>query len=321
MLVNCVAYQDGHKVADIPVTRIREFINRPSGFVWVAVSDPEPSELEFLQSEFDLHPLAVEDAQNGHQRPKIEEYGASLFVVLHMLEIEGPELRVGEAAIFVGEHYVLSVRSGVSRGFSDVRVRSEREPDLLRHGPAYVLYALMDAVVDRYFPVIDTLEDEIDAVEARIFAGQTTRANIEALYDLKRKLMVLKHAAGPLTEATAKLQAGRVPPVCAGLVDYFRDVYDHLKRLNQSIENLRDTVTTATAVNLSLITLQESEVTKQLAAYAALAAVPTMIAGVYGMNFSQMPELQWAYGYPTVLGLMVAIDGYLFYRFRKARWL
>ena len=321
MLVNCVAYQDGHKVADIPVTRIREFINRPSGFVWVAVSDPEPSELEFLQSEFDLHPLAVEDAQNGHQRPKIEEYGASLFVVLHMLEIEGPELRVGEAAIFVGEHYVLSVRSGVSRGFSDVRARSEREPDLLRHGPAYVLYALMDAVVDRYFPVIDTLEDEIDAVEARIFAGQTTRANIEALYDLKRKLMVLKHAAGPLTEATAKLQAGRVPPVCAGLVDYFRDVYDHLKRLNQSIENLRDTVTTATAVNLSLITLQESEVTKQLAAYAALAAVPTMIAGVYGMNFSQMPELQWAYGYPTVLGLMVAIDGYLFYRFRKARWL
>ena len=227
---------------------------------------------------------------------------ASLFVVLHMLEIEGPELRVGEAAIFVGDHYVLSVRSGVSRGFSDVRARSEREPDLLRHGPAYVLYALMDAVVDRYFPVIDALEDEIDAVEARIFAGQTTRANIEALYDLKRKLMVLKHAAGPLTEATAKLQAGRVPPVCAGLVDYFRDVYDHLKRLNQSIENLRDTVTTATAVNLSLITLQESEVTKQLAAYAALAAVPTMIAGVYGMNFAQMPELQWVYGYPAVLG-------------------
>ena len=158
-------------------------------------------------------------------------------------------------------------------------------------------------------------------VEARIFAGQTTRANIESLYDLKRKLMVLKHAAGPLTEATGKLQAGRVPPVCAGLLDYFRDVYDHLKRLNQSIENLRDTVTTATAVNLSLITLQESEVTKQLAAYAALAAVPTMIAGVYGMNFAQMPELRWVYGYPAVLGLMAAIDGYLYYRFRKARWL
>jgi magnesium transporter len=321
MLVNCVAYQDGHKVADIPVTKIREFISQPTGFVWVAIADPDPAELDFLQGEFDLHPLAVEDARNGHQRPKIEEYGASLFAVLHMLEIEGPEVRVGEVDIFVGERYVLSVRSRINRGFSDVRARSEREPDLLRHGPAYVLYALMDAVVDRYFPVVDALEDEVEEVEARIFAGETTRANIESLYDLKRKLMVLKHAAGPLTEATGKLQAGRVPPVCLGLIDYFRDVYDHLKRLNQSIDNLRDTVTTATTVNLSLITLQESEVTKQLAAYAALAAVPTMIAGVYGMNFAAMPELQWAYGYPIVLGLMAAIDGYLFYRFRKAKWL
>ena len=216
MLVNCVAYRDGRKVADIPVTKIREFIGHPDGFVWVAIADPEAAELEYLQGEFDLHPLAVEDARNGHQRPKIEEYGDSLFVVLHMLEIEGPDLRVGEVAIFVGARYVLSVRSGVRRGFSDVRVRSEREPELLRHGAAYVLYALMDAVVDRYFPIVDSLEDEIEEVEGHIFAGQTTRANIESLYDLKRKLMVLKHAAGPLTEATGKLQAGRVPPVCAG---------------------------------------------------------------------------------------------------------
>ena len=321
MLVNCVAYRDGHKIADIPVTQIREHIQQPNGFVWVAVADPEPAELEYLQGEFDLHPLAVEDAGSGHQRPKIEEYGTSLFVVLHMLETDATDIRVGEVAVFVGERYVLSVRSGVRRGFADVRTRAEQEPELLRHGPAYVLYALMDAVVDRYFPVVEALEDEIDGIEARIFAGQTTRANIEALYDLKRKLMVLKHAAGPLTEATGKLQAGRVPPVCAGLVDYFRDVYDHLKRLNQSIDNLRDTVTTAITVNLSLITLQESEVTKQLAAYAALAAVPTMIAGVYGMNFAQMPELRWAYGYPAVLVLMAAIDGYLYVRFRRAKWL
>ena len=321
MLVNCVAYRGGLKVADIPVTKVREFLSEPEGFVWVALSDPEPAELEYLQGEFDLHPLAVEDAQNGHQRPKIEEYGVSLFVVLHMLEVDGADLRVGEMAVFVGERYVLSVRSGVRKGFADVRTRTEREPDLLRHGPAYVLYALMDAVVDRYFPVVDALEDEIEGIEARIFSGQSTRANIESLYDLKRKLTILKHAAGPLTEATGKLQAGRVPPVCAGLLDYFRDVYDHLKRLNQSIDHLRETVTTAITVNLSLITLQESEVTKQLAAYAALAAVPTMIAGVYGMNFAQMPELRWEFGYPAILGLMAAIDGYLFYRFRKARWL
>jgi magnesium transporter len=321
MLVTCVAYENGHKVSEIPVERVREFMTRPNGFVWVAVRDPDPTELDFLQGEFGLHPLAVEDARKGHQRPKIEEYGLSLFAVLHMVELGDEDLRVGEAAIFVGERYVLSVRRGVEQGFTDVRSRTELEPALLRHGPAYVLYALMDAVVDRYFPVIDALEEEIEAIEARIFTGPTTRAQIEDLYDLRRKMMVLKHATGPLLEATGKLQAGRVPPICAGLHDYFRDVHDHLKRLNQSLDNLRDMLTTAITVNLSLITLQENEVTKQLAAYAALAAVPTMIAGVYGMNFQRMPELQWAWGYPLVLAAMLGIDGYLYYRFKRTGWL
>jgi len=321
MLVNCVAYQNGHKIGDIPVSEIREYIDRPNAFVWVALADPEPGDLDPLQAEFGLHELAVEDARNGHQRAKIEEYGASLFAVLHLIEPAGDDLSVGEVDVFVGTNYVLSVRSRAKKGFADVRVRTEREPDLLKHGPAYVLYALMDAVVDRYFPIIDGLETEIEDIEARIFQGATTRAQIEALYDLRRKIMVLKHAAGPLLEATGKLQAGRVPPVCAGLIDYFRDVHDHLKRLNQGIDNLRDMITTAITVNLSLITLQENEVTKRLAAYAALAAVPTMIAGVYGMNFQQMPELQWRYGYPFVLALMIGIDGWLFYRFRKTGWL
>jgi magnesium transporter len=321
MLVNCAAYEDGHKLADIAVPDIRTYTSRPNSFVWVAVSDPEPAELDELQREFDLHPLAVEDARKGHQRPKIEEYGASLFAALHVVEIEGDTMQTGEVAIFVGPSYVLSVRRGTRRGFADVRQRTEQEPELLRHGPGYVLYALMDTVVDRYFPAIEAFEDEIVAIEDRIFAGETTRATIEALYELKRKLTVLTHATEPLLEATGKLQAGRVPRLCSGLTEYFRDVYDHLGRLSQSIANLREMVATATAVNLSLITLQEGEVTKQLAAYAALAAVPTMIGGLYGMNFQYMPELGWRYGYPIVVGAMVAIDGYLFYRFRKAKWI
>jgi len=321
LLVNCVAYEDGRKLGDISVHDIRKYASRPNSFVWVAVSEPEPDELDDLQNEFDLHPLAVEDAKNGHQRPKIEEYGASLFVVLHAIDVEAGELQAGEVAIFVGSNYVLSVRRGTKRGFVDVRQRAEQEPELLRHGPGYVLYALMDTVVDRYFPAIEILEDEIVTIEDRIFAGETTRANIEALYGLKRKLMVLTHAAEPLQEATGKLQAGRVPRLCSGLAEYFRDVYDHLGRLNQSIDNLRDMVGTAIAVNLSLITLQEGEVTKQLAAYAALAAVPTMVGGLYGMNFQYMPELGWRFGYPLVLGVMVVIDGYLFYRFKKAKWI
>ena len=231
------------------------------------------------------------------------------------------DLNVGEVDIFVGKNYVLSVRNRAKRGFTDVRERCEREPELLRHGPGYVLYALMDAVVDRYFPVLDGFETELEGIEERIFANQAVRANIEALYGLKQKLMILKHAAEPLLEATSKLFGGRVPAVCIGLQDYFRDVYDHLLRLNQSIESMRDMLSTAITVNLSLITLQESEVTKRLAAYAALVAVPTMIVGVYGMNFDYMPELRSPFGYPVTLGVMAALDAYLFYRFRKANWL
>jgi magnesium transporter len=321
VLINCVAYQNGRKLADISHGEIRSYLNRPECFVWLAIKDPDGTELEALQREFDLHELAVEDAQHGHQRPKIEEYGNSLFVVLHMLEISGDELRTGEVAVFVGKNYVLSVRRGMERGFADVRARCEQEPELLRHGPAYVLYALMDAVVDRYFPVVVSLETEIEQIEERIFANQTTRANIESLYGLKQKLVVLNHASGPLLEATGKLYGGRVPQLCAPLEDYFRDVADHLVRVNQSIDNLRDMVTTAITVNLSLVSMQENEVTKRLAAYAALVAVPTMIAGIYGMNFDHMPELDWWLGYPITLGIMVLVDVYLFFRFRKTGWL
>ena len=321
MLVNCVAYQRGKKVADIPISEIRAHLTDPGCFVWVALKDPEAAELERLQEEFDLHELAVEDASRGHQRPKIEEYGASIFVVLLTIEAHEGDLHTGEVAIFVGPQYVISVRRETSHGFTEVRRRCEDEPELLRHGPAYVLYALMDTVVDRYFPLIDTLTREIEEIETRIFASNTTRAQVEALYNFKQRIMVVDHAIGPLLEVTSKLHGGRVPPLCAGLHDYFRDVYDHLQRLKQSTDQLRDMVGTALSVNLSLITLQENEVTKRLAAYAALVAVPTMIAGVYGMNFKHMPELDWTYGYPLALGVMALIDLYLVYRFRKAKWL
>ena len=321
MIVNCVVYEGGQKLSDIPLSEVRSHLARRDCFVWVALKDAEPSELATLQEEFALHELAIEDAQKGHQRPKIEEYGASLFIVLHLVERSGDDLQTGEVAIFVGPQYVISVRRDAQLGFAEVRRRCEQEPDLLRHGPAYVLYALMDNVVDRYFPALAELTAELEEIEERIFAGQTTRAQIEALYSLKRKLMTLDHATQPLLEVAGKLHGGRVPPICAGLQDYFRDVYDHLLRLKQSIDNLRDMVTTAISVNLSLITIQENEVTKRLAAYAALVAVPTMVAGIYGMNFSNMPELKWAYGYPVAVASMVVIDIYLVYRFKKAKWM
>ena len=321
MLINCAAYQDGKKLGDIRKEEIHEYLSRPGSFVWVALKDATPDELVEMQRQFGLHELAVEDAQHGHQRPKLEEYGDSLFAVVHTVETAGDEIKVGELSIFAGRNYLLSVRNRTEQGFTSVRARTEREPHLLKHGSGFVLYALIDTVVDRYFPVVESLENELERLEERMFAGTPSRENIEALYALKQKLTILKHAAGPLQETTGKLYGGRVPEICAGTQDYFRDVYDHLSRINQSIDSLRDMLTTAISVNLSLVTIQENEITKRLAAYAALVAVPTMIAGVYGMNFEQMPELTWAFGYPFALALLVVLDGYLFYRFRKAKWL
>jgi magnesium transporter len=321
MLVNCVAYQNGRKLADITPQSIHEYLAKPDCFVWVALFEPDHATLELMQEEFELHPLAVEDAHHGHQRPKIEEYVGSIFTVLHMIEEVDGELRVGEVDIFVGRNYILSVRTGAQKGFQEVRLRCENEPELLSRGAGYVLYALMDAVVDRYFPVLESIEAELERIEEQIFRDVSPRTNIEALYALKQKLMTIRHAVTPLLEAVASLSGARVPIACAGMQEYFRDISDHLQRLNQTIESVRDTAATAISVNLSMITLQESETMKRLAAYAALVAIPTLIVGIYGMNFDHMPELRWQWGYPTILAVIATIDGYLFYRFRKSKWL
>jgi magnesium transporter len=321
MLVNCVAYQDGKKLADISKEAISDYVSRPECFVWVALKDPSDEELAEMKDEFGLHELAVEDARHGHQRPKIEEFGSSLFAVVHNLEVAEGALKVGEVDIFVGKNYILSVRNKIEQGFASVRERCEQEPDLLKHGSGFVFYALLDAVVDRYFPVLEAFEEELEGIEDRIFAAGSLRANIEALYALKQKLMKLQYAVVPLLEGVGKLYGGRVPQICIGLQEYYRDVYDHLIRIQQAIVNLREMVVTAISVNLSMITLQDNQNTKQLAAYAALVAVPTLIAGIYGMNFEHMPETKWRFGYPMVLAIMAGIDFYLFRRFRKAGWL
>ena len=326
MLISCVAYQNGQKIADIPSEDISEYVSRADCFIWVALFEPSNEELDQMAEEFGLHELAVDDARRGHQRPKIEEYGDEIFAALHTIEREqGPdgadELHTGEVDIFVGPNYVLTVRHRTHVGFAAVRARSEREPELLKHGAGYVFYAVMDNIVDRYFPVIDALETELESIEAQIFERNAARSNIEALYALKQKLMVVKHAVDPLMEATGRLQGGRVPAVCADMTEYFRDVYDHLHRIQASVEGIREMLTTAIQVNLGMISLSDNEVTKRLAAWAAIIAVPTMVAGVYGMNFENMPELQWAFGYPVALALMVAADTYLYFHFKKLKWL
>lgn len=321
MLVNCAVYEEGRKVADIPKQEIGRYLKRPDCFVWVALRDADAAELGEMKAQFGLHELAVEDALVGQQRPKLEEYGDALFTVVKTAELSAGELHIGELDIFTGPNYILSSRNHSERGFMEVRERCEREPHLLKHGSGYVLYAIMDAAVDRYFPILDALEIELENVEERIFTGGSARANIEELYALKRKLAAFKHAIGPLLDVMGKLFGGRVPMVCSNLGDYFRDINDHLVRLNQALDGARDTIVTAISVNLSLIALQENETTKKLASYAALLAIPTLIVGIYGMNFVDMPELHWKFGYPLCLALMAGVDCYLFYRFRKIGWL
>jgi len=321
MLVNCTAYRQGIKIAHITADEISDYLIQPETFVWVALADASAEELAQMKEEFSLHELAVEDAQHGHQRPKIEEYGDSIFAVLKTLEYKEDALQMGEVNIFVGKNYVLSIRNQSPQGFVDVRTRCEREFHLLKFGSGFVFYALIDAIVDRYFPIIDRLEEELDALEANMFDHRDPHTNIEVLYDLKRNLNMLKHVTFPLMEATGKLYGGRVPPICADTQEYFRDVHDHLYRINQSIDNIRDMLGTAIQVNLSLIAMNENAVTKKLAAWAALIAVPTMIAGVYGMNFEHMPELKWIWAYPATIATMLLIDIYLYWRFKKTKWL
>jgi len=321
MLINCAVYQEGQKLSDIPAEDISKWLAKPGCLTWVALRDASLAEMTQMQEEFDLHPLAIEDATHGHQRPKIEEYGDIVFVVMLLLEVHQDEIKVSEVAIFVGPNFVLSVRNGSKQDFLGVRERCEREPELLKLGSGFVSYALMDAVVDRYFPLVEALESDLEDVEAQIFERGSARWNIERLYALKHRSSMLRHAVVPLLEVVGKLHGGRVPAACMNSQEYFRDVHDHLARINGALDTIRDTITTAIQVNLSLVTIEESEVTKRLAAWAAIFAVSTALAGIWGMNFEFMPELKWKYGYPMALGVIGSIAGILYWRFRRQGWL
>ena len=323
MLINCVAYQEGKKLSDVPVEDISEYLKQPDAFVWVALRDPTEAEIAAMQDEFSLHELAIEDAARGHQRPKLEDYGESVFVVAHIVEMHKDELCVGQLAVFAGPNYVLSVRRDSKQGFLGVRARAEREPHQLRKGAGFVLYALVDAVVDRYFPVVDMLESELESIEDQIFGqqGKQQRANVERLYELKRKAQQLRHAVVPLMDAVGRLYGGRVPSVVVETQEYFRDVHDHLVRIAGRLDAVRDTINTAIQVTLSMVAIEENDISKKLASYAAIFAVFTAFAGVWGMNFEFMPELKWKWGYPFALGTMVAVCGYLYWRFKKAGWI
>ncbi|MEO0319197.1 MAG: magnesium and cobalt transport protein CorA [Pseudomonadota bacterium] len=321
MLINSNVYENGYPVERLEPEEISDHLDQPGRFVWVALLDPTEAELDNMQEEFGLHPLAIEDARHGHQRPKLEEYGDTLFSAIHLLEFDGDDIRVGEFDIFVHPRFVLSIRSKSNLSFTSVRARCEREPELLQHGPGFVFYALLDHVVDSYFHMVEHLEAELEQIETTIFAKGAARSNIERLYALKRKCTTVRHAAQPMLEFVGKLHGGRVPPVCQQSQDYFRDVSDHLARIAMAIESVRDAIATAIDVNLSMVAIEDTDITKKLAAWASIFAASTALAGIWGMNFEVMPELKWRWGYPAALAVITGVSVLLFRRFRKAGWL
>jgi magnesium transporter len=322
-VVNCAAYAEGRRVADVEIRDISEALTQPGRFVWIGLHEPDEPLLREVQQEFGLHDLAIEDAHRAHQRPKVEQYDGSLFVVLRTLQLnpDTKALDVGETHIFVGPRYVVSIRHGASVPYSEVRKRCEAAPALLAKGPGFVLYALMDFIVDQYFPIVEALEDELELLEEAIFGESFSRGTTERIYGLKRNLLELKRAVSPLVDVCNRLIRFDLELIPPDVQVYFRDVYDHAVRINDMVDSLRELLTTALEANLSLISVSQNEAMKKLAGWAAIIAVPTMLAGVYGMNFRFMPELEWRLGYPVVMATMAAVCGFLYYRFKRAGWL
>jgi magnesium transporter len=322
-VIDCASYAGGARVADLTVDQIQGTLARAGQFVWLGLYEPDQALLRRVQAQFGLHDLAIEDAINAHQRPKLEVYEDSLFVVLRTAQMvpSSRRLEFGETHIFVGHNYVITVRHGSLRSHIGVRQRCESTPKLLSKGPGYVLYALMDFVVDQYLPIVRQIEEDVQELEDAILGAPATSDATARIYHVKRDLLALRRAVAPLTEVCNRLMRFEFPHIPEDTRPYFRDVYDHILRLNETIDAQRELLTTALEAHLSLMSVAQNEHMKRITAWAAMIAVPTMIAGVYGMNFSNMPELQWEYGYYGALVLMLVACAGLFVGFRRSGWL
>jgi magnesium transporter len=323
VIVDCAIYEHGRRRdGAMPVHEAMEACRKPGAFTWIGLYEPTEEEFDSIRREFDLHELAVEDAIHAHQRPKLEVYGDMLFIVLKTARYVDPEevVQLGEILIFLGHDYIITVRHGEASGLSDVRSRLEEEPELLAHGPGAVLHAIVDRVVDDYLPAIRGLGEDIDEIETQVFSGE--RGNpAERIYRLKREVLEFSQAAGPLVEPVDRLAQGKYDVIHPEVRTYFRDVNDHLVRVHEQLESFRDLLTSVLSANLAQVTVRQNEDVRRISAIVAILAVPTMIAGIYGMNFEHMPELGWTFGYPLVVAVMASICFALYRYFKRVGWL
>jgi magnesium transporter len=322
-IVNSAAYSQGRRVANVHINDISKVLQQPDKFVWIGLHEPDEELLSKIQHQFHLHDLAIEDAHSAHQRPKLESYGDTLFIVLRTAQMNPKDHHIdfGETHFFLHNNFIITIRHGSSLAYTDVRSHCESTPHLLSKGPGFALYAVMDSIVDQYFPVIEALEHELIQVEEKIFDEKPSRETTQSIYELKRELLEVKRAVSPLIDICNRLMRFDIKLIPDDTRPYFRDVYDHALRINEMLDNTRELVTAALEANFSLTSISQSEVSKKFAGWAAIIGVPTMVAGIYGMNFTDMPELHWAWGYPVVLTLTFGLCIGLYIFFKRSGWL
>lgn len=319
-VVAAYVYRDG--------VRVREASLDPGGlelgpdeFVWIGLFEPDEAELRTLEERFGLHSLAVEDALSAHQMPKVEIYGSELFVVARTADLAEERIVYGETHVFVGRKYVVTVRHGSARAHTQLRAQLEASPALLRHGADYVLHAILDFVVDGYQPIVESIEEAVLEMEQRALDTFLSRAEVARIFNLRRQLIRFRRILGPMEEVASRLERLELPCIDAETRPYFRNVSDHVRRVISRVDGLRETLASVFEVSNLLEQQRQSAITRKLAAWAAILAVPTAVAGIYGMNFDVMPELRWRYGYFAVLTAIGVLCGYLYMRFKRSRWL
>lgn len=314
-------YRSGERVADIAIADAGDWAQREGHVVWIGLLEPSRDLLLRVQRQFHLHDLAIEDAEHPHQRPKLEQYGDALFIVARTAQLIDGRVTFGETHIFVGRGYIVSVRHGPSTSYTPVRQRLESCPASLAKGEDFILYAILDFIVDNYMPVLEAIEAEVDAIEDRVLVTEMTAADIERLYMLRRDLLRLHNAAAPLVEVCRRLTGPDLPQVRVAMHTLFRDVTDHIRTVQEKIFSLREVLAFAFEASLLMGQSHSTVVAKKLASWAAILAVPTAVAGIYGMNFENMPELKLPTAYHTVLGFILVVCAVLYWRFKKNGWL
>lgn len=321
MVMKCVAYKHGISLGDVTIEDISDVLKQPDTFVWLGLREADADLLLKIQEEFGLHELSIEDACTAHQRPKIEEYDNSLFMVLHTAALNQDGVAFGETHIFAGSQFLVTVRHGSLLDHSKVRKRCEAMPHQLAKGPGFALYSIMDFIVDNYVPVLDELQQRFDALESAIFENHPSRQTMEGLYELKRELLLLQNAIMPVIDICNELMRFHGSIIPREVRVYFRDIADHIKRIDQTIDGMREMLISAMQVHLTFETVRQNEVVKRLAGWGAILAIPTMVFSWYGMNFKHMPELEWTFSYPVVVIGVIVGSALLYLRLKRAGWL